>query len=535
MPATKLLPYFLIAGYTGSIALGKAPIPNADDQWPMAAGPTRTGTTSTTNKVPTAWSGSNDVNIAWRTVLPEAGLSGIAVWDDRVFLTTNKPLPEGTSPENAKGTDIIGYCLDANDGNILWTVDIPSAKETAYSSLFTDNSSATPVTDGLHVWFINHGGMMACYDMQGHEIWKRPFVARTRHNAKQSQPILVDGQLLYVMMREENDPLAKPMIAEPGDRNSPAKDWPWTYIRAFDAASGNPLWVEPSGTSVHNTPRLGYIDGKPFVFHARGGGHLPPETPYGFSMSSAGGHDSGECLWTHDTKNPFAYTVSQFDEKHAYGIENGTLLKFDSQSGKVLKKFPLFAKADIHLWNSKVSKYESHPNSPFSIVTKKFKPIPTNNTPILVGEYFLFLTHEGHCIGRVNTENGKVEYLQAPVQAVRSPGKIDEYLWESHIKPKANNSRGMLTASDPRSEGDGWGHVTAGAPFAVNEYVFFSTMLGMTYVVDSTAEVFDESALVSINDLGSSGETWSLSSPTYAQGKIFHRGLKEIVCIKAAE
>jgi hypothetical protein len=58
------------------------------------------------------------------------------------------------------------------------------------------------------------------------------------------------------------------------------------------------------------------------------------------------------------------------------------------------------------------------------------------------------------------------------------------------------------------------GHVTSGSPIAINQYVLFSTMIGMTYVVDVEQAIFDETALVSINDLGSAGETWSLSAPS---------------------
>ena len=81
------------------------------------------------------------------------------------------------------------------------------------------------------------------------------------------------------------------------------------------------------------------------------------------------------------------------------------------------------------------------------------------------------------------------------------------------------------------SKGDGWGHFTSGNPIAVNQYIFFSTMIGTTYVVDSLEPNFDESALVLINDSGPAGETWSLSTPSYSNGKMFHRGLKQIVCI----
>jgi len=131
----------------------------------------------------------------------------------------------------------------------------------------------------------------------------------------------------------------------------------------------------------------------------------------------------------------------------------------------------------------------------------------------------------------VNTESGKVEYLQVPIQVVRKQGVSDTIHWDHHVPAGGTNSRGMKTANDKRSERDGWGHVTAGSPISVNEFVFFSTMIGMTYVIDSQRTIFDESALISVNDLGPAGETWSLSTPSYSQGRIFHRGLKQIVCI----
>jgi outer membrane protein assembly factor BamB len=513
---------------SGSI-FARTPIPNATDQWPMASGPDGTWTTTTNQSVPTQWSVSKGTNILWETVLPEGGQSGIAVWSDRLFLTINKPLPPGTPLEKAEGSDIIAYCLNANTGKVLWTRDIPSPKTMPYSGLFSDNTSATPITDGKHVWFINQGGAMVCFDMKGNEVWTRPFESRTRHNAKQCEPILADGQLLFVLLLEPGDPLRRPMKAEPGNRNTASELWPWTFIRSFDAATGNPIWTEPTGTSVHNTPRLGYIDGQAYVFHARGGGHLPPESPDGFSMSKVGGKN----VWNYNTKGIFAYTVSHFDENHAYGFDSGNLLKLDARSGKLMANFAPFEKADVRLWNSDINQYETHRDAPFSIVTTKFKKEPTNETPILVGNYYLFMTHEGHCIGRVDTETGKTEFLQVPIQVVRKPDAPDQYLWDRHIPSDGTNSRGIETANDKRSKGDGWGHVSDGSPIAVNQYVFFSTMIGMTYVIDSQAPILDQSALISINDLGPAGETWSLNSVSYSNGRIYHRGLKQVVCISS--
>jgi hypothetical protein len=49
----------------------------------------------------------------------------------------------------------------------------------------------------------------------------------------------------------------------------------------------------------------------------------------------------------------------------------------------------------------------------------------------------------------------------------------------------------------------------------------------------SSVDVFDESALVAVNDLGPAGESWNLSSLSYSRGKLYHRGLKHVVCIES--
>jgi hypothetical protein len=56
-------------------------------------------------------------------------------------------------------------------------------------------------------------------------------------------------------------------------------------------------------------------------------------------------------------------------------------------------------------------------------------------------------------------------------------------------------------------------------------------MLGVTYVIDGRAEVLDEKALLAVNDLGAPGQTWSLNSISYAEGRLYHRSIKEIVCV----
>jgi hypothetical protein len=57
------------------------------------------------------------------------------------------------------------------------------------------------------------------------------------------------------------------------------------------------------------------------------------------------------------------------------------------------------------------------------------------------------------------------------------------------------------------------------------------TMVGTVYVIRWDAATLDESALVSISDLGPAGKTWTLSSLASEDGKLYARTIKELICI----
>ena len=67
------------------------------------------------------------------------------------------------------------------------------------------------------------------------------------------------------------------------------------------------------------------------------------------------------------------------------------------------------------------------------------------------------------------------------------------------------------------------------------DLIYFPTMVGMVYVLWN-APLLNQDALVSWSDLGPAGETWSLSGLAYADGFLYARTLKELICIgKKAE
>ena len=106
-----------------SVSLLLSPVAFAQN-WPQAAGPSIDFQAE--GEAPTKWSVVRDENVAWRTPLPEAGQSAVTVWGDKVFTTIHKPIK--TFEERFVGGEIIGYCLDAKTGKVLWTVELPGTR-----------------------------------------------------------------------------------------------------------------------------------------------------------------------------------------------------------------------------------------------------------------------------------------------------------------------------------------------------------------------------------------------------------------------
>jgi hypothetical protein len=492
--------------------------------WPQAAGPNGDWSASG-RSVPIHWSVARNENIVWRTSLPEEGQSGIAVWEDRLFLTTMKPLPP--EAKSKEGHDVVGYCLDSRTGKILWTVDLPGSADSTYAYGFSDSTTPSPVTDGKYVWFFNASGALGCFDFAGKQVWLRrwePTVGRPFN--KQFEPILSGNTLLNMEPRDPDDPKRE------------AKD-PWNYLRGLDKYTGKTLWVSDDALTHYNTPVLGRTaDGVPAVLVGRGAHHDVPEAPVGLSLVSLASGQEGRTLWRHEGQGKTLYTM-HWDRKYAYWFPEDTPVHhvLDAATGKLVKTQSLVDRVDYRRYDPAAKAYVLREGIDLKKQDPPLRVFPGWFTNIVVDgwHYFLCFTDKGigpaYSVGRVNVETDKVEYLEVPVQVVRKPGQPDQPVWGEPQSSSTVNARGVDVAGDPRSKRDGWYWCFLGNPTAVDGKIFFTTMLGVTYVIDGRARVLDEKALLSVNDLGPAGETWSLNSISYAGGRLFHRSMREVVCI----
>jgi len=316
-------------------------------------------------------------------------------------------------------------------------------------------------------------------------------------------------------------------------------------MQAVDFETGQPVWSTRCGGNIGSQPMpLKLEDGRDVFLVGRGGGHEPPEKPLGISLVDA---KDGSEIW----KLP----IEDFECRQTQPIHNGQALVIhdeehwwvDVSSGLVSRKASLIKNVSVRMkegdhWVTKSMDIEANTRSEKS-----------DQSNLLVGDYHYFRSYIYNYLGRINANTGKVEYLQLPVSMLRKPNKPDQFIWnESDLvsKPektfnvpteisywtfktnKMVNSRGFKLLGDVRSQGNGWGHFAAQIPTAIGQHLYVPIMNGMVYVIDWNAPKLNESALVSINDLGPLGEAWTRSNITYSNGKLFAQTIRELICIQ---
>jgi outer membrane protein assembly factor BamB len=103
-------------------------------------------------------------------------------------------------------------------------------------------SSYTPVSDGKHVWVCFGTGVVVCYDLEGRRLWHKRLDAPDHAWGGACSPTLVDGRLIVRFS---------------------------DYV-ALDPATGGEVWRTPSGGVVFNCPANFELDGRYYLYTARG-------------------------------------------------------------------------------------------------------------------------------------------------------------------------------------------------------------------------------------------------------------------------
>jgi outer membrane protein assembly factor BamB len=124
------------------------------ENWPQWRGPNNDGV-SAEKDIPVSWGA--DKNIAWKLAMPGDGSSTPCVWGKQIFLT---------SQDGGK----LVLISASTEGKELWRKTLGNGGKIKADE--GNEASASPSTDGTHVYAFAGTGDLACFDFAGKEIWR---------------------------------------------------------------------------------------------------------------------------------------------------------------------------------------------------------------------------------------------------------------------------------------------------------------------------------------------------------------------------
>lgn len=223
-------------------------------QWPSWRGPLGTGVAP--HASPPLHFGEEQ-NIRWKIPLPGKGHASPVVWKDHVFLLTAIPTgdPVPPRPDPAPGAHdnlpvtyrqkFSALAVSRTDGRLLWLTTLHEAlpHEGAHSTATL--ASASPVTDGDHVFAFFGSYGLYCLDTLGRTQWEKSFgrMQSLHGHGEGSSPVL-HGDTLVVNWDHEGP----------------------SFLVALDKRTGEQLWkMERDEATSWASPIIATIDGKPQV------------------------------------------------------------------------------------------------------------------------------------------------------------------------------------------------------------------------------------------------------------------------------
>ena len=220
---------------------------DAAHNWPQFRGPLGTGEAPHADP-PLEW--SEEKNVKWKTALPGLGHSSPVVWGDRVFVTAAVPFGEKLEPrytdspgahDNLPVTQrqkFVVVAIDRKTGKIVWEKVVHEALPRDQGHFTASLASASPVTDGEHLFaqFGSYG--LYCLDFDGNVVWKKMLgEMRTKHGHGEGASPALHGDVIAVNWDHEGDSFVVALDKRTGKEK-------WKVAREEDTSWCSPIIVD---------------------------------------------------------------------------------------------------------------------------------------------------------------------------------------------------------------------------------------------------------------------------------------------------
>ena len=208
----------------------------SSENWPQFRGPGASGLSA--KPAPVTWDIETGKNIRWQTPIPGLGHASPIIWNDRIYIAT--AVKPGEKPKLKVGLygNVDSYnekekhqwrllSIDKASGRILWDKLALEAVPRSKRHTKASHCNSTPATDGRRIVALFGSEGLFCFDMDGHELWRKElgrleagwYTTKDTEWGFGSSPVLHEGRIIV-----QCDTLSE------------------QYLAVFDAKDGHELW-----------------------------------------------------------------------------------------------------------------------------------------------------------------------------------------------------------------------------------------------------------------------------------------------------
>jgi outer membrane protein assembly factor BamB len=325
--------------------------PALADNWGHWRGPTGNGI-ALNAEPPTEWSDAK--NVKWKVEIPGLGSSSPVIWDEKVFITSAVPAAGSDASSPLPKLDFKLLCYDRATGKLLW--EQTSVTATPHQETHSTNgfASASPCTDGQHIYAHFGSRGLYCYTMDGKLVWKRDDFGKmnTRNSFGEGSSPTIEGPMILVPWdhdgpsalyaldkltgktiwktdRDEPTCWATPLVVDAGGKKQVVMNGQ-NRARAYDLETGRELW---SCAGQTERPVASAVAGEGLVFVTSGyrGSFLGA-----FRLDGKGDlQGSKSVAWTMKNDTPdIASPLLSENRLYFHKAKTGQLSCVDAKSGK---------------------------------------------------------------------------------------------------------------------------------------------------------------------------------------------------------
>ncbi len=318
------------------------------EEWTQFRGPAGDGVSAAKN-VPTEWNATE--HVAWKTPIPGSGWSSPVLSQGKLYLTT-------AVTEQDEAVSLRVLCVNAEEGQILWNVEVFRPDPAAAKQIHSKNSMASPTPilsgDRLYVHFGHMG--TAALDLEGNVVWRQTSLIFDPRHGNGGSPVLLDDLLVF-NCDAFKDPFVIALDRATGEVRWRTPRFPTTHqqfsfstpsvidvdgqtqiispgsglVGAYDPRDGREIWRVHYDEGYSVVPRPVFAHGLLFVATGYNKAKLLAINP----IQATGDATADHIIWTHDKGAPLTPSVLVVGDELYFVSDAGVASCIDARTHKV--------------------------------------------------------------------------------------------------------------------------------------------------------------------------------------------------------